>query len=136
LRVAREAFALLPVETILVTASADALDSRTGQTVEQPVLSVAVSRATIRRFDFENLDPSDAMENFPRRGDVKASRKSGEFERITPLTLADVPQAPPESMGFDSLLATVRTMRDEVRAELEKLNPHPANIAQPATESL
>ena len=35
LRVAREVFALLPVETVLVTAPADLLDSRTGHTAEQ-----------------------------------------------------------------------------------------------------
>jgi hypothetical protein len=34
LRVAREVFALLPVESLLITASADTLDPRTGQTVE------------------------------------------------------------------------------------------------------
>jgi len=136
LRVAREVFALLPVETVLVTASADALDPRTGQTLEQPVLSAAISRATIQEFNFENLDPSDAMENFPRRGDVKASRKSGEFERITPLTPADLPQSSPERMGFGDFLATVRRIRDEVRAEIEKLNPPPTTIAPSATESL
>ncbi len=136
LRVAREVFALLPVETVLVTASADALDSRTGQTVEQPVLSAAISRATIQGFNFENLDPSDAMESFPRRGDVKASRKSGEFERITPLTPDDLPQSSPESMDFGDLLATARNMRDEVLAEIEKLNPLPTTFATPAAESL
>ena len=44
LRVAREIFALLPVDTVLVTAAVDSLDSRTGQTVGQPVLSVAMAR--------------------------------------------------------------------------------------------
>ncbi len=136
LRVAREIFALLPVDTVLVTASADALDSQTGQTVEQPVLSVAVFRAIIGRLDFEQLDPSDAMVNFTRRGDFKASRKSGEFERIAPLTPADLPMATHESIDFGDLLSTVQRVRDEVRAEIEKLNPQPMTITMPATEPL
>src|ERR1019366_10691322 len=45
LRVAREVFAMLPVEMVLVTASADLLDSRTGHTSAQPVLSAAMPRA-------------------------------------------------------------------------------------------
>jgi hypothetical protein len=121
LRVAREVFALLPIETILITASADALDPRTGQMVDQPVLSVAISRASLGRLDFEHLDPSDAMENFPHRGDAKASRKSGEFERIAPLTPADLPQTLPESADFHDFLVTVRRVRVELRAEIEKL---------------
>jgi len=134
LRVAREVFALLPIETVLVTASADALDPRTGQTIEQPVLSAAISRAALGRLDFEHLDPSDAMENFPHRGDAKASRKSGEFERITPLTPADVPQTSPESADFRDFLATVRRLREELRAGIEKLNPQPTVTASPTTQ--
>ena len=61
LRVAREVFALLPVDTVLVTAAEDSLDSRTGQTVEQPVLSVAMPRADFARLNFDRLDPSDTM---------------------------------------------------------------------------
>jgi len=136
LRVAREVFALLPIETVLVTASADALDPRTGQIVELPVLSVAVLRTALQRLDFEHLDPSDAVESFPRRGDAKASRKSGEFERITPLTPADLPQTSPENIDFRDHLVTVRRMRDELRAETEKLNPQPAATALPTTQPL
>src|SRR6266568_7450395 len=44
LRVTREIFALLPLDALLVTASADSLDPRTGQTIEQPVLSVFMPR--------------------------------------------------------------------------------------------
>lgn len=62
LRVAREIFALLPVETVLVTASVDMVYSSLGQTAAQPVLSVAIHRSEIRRFAFEHLDPSDAIE--------------------------------------------------------------------------
>ena len=54
LRVAREIFALLPVDTVLVTAAADSLDSRTGHTVEQPVVSVALPRADVALLNFRS----------------------------------------------------------------------------------
>jgi len=47
LRVAREVLAMLPVEVVLVTASADFLEPRTGQFTEQSVLSTAMPRAVI-----------------------------------------------------------------------------------------
>ena len=136
LRVAREVFALLPVETVLVTASADALDPRTGQTVEQPVLSAAISRATFGQLDFERLDPSDAVENFPHRGNFKASRKSGEFEGIAPMNSADLPQTSPESAGFQDFLTIIRRMREELRVEIEKLNSQLATTAPPVAQLL
>jgi hypothetical protein len=123
LRVAREVFALLPVEVVLVTASADVLDSRTGQTVEQPVLSVALPRIEFERLNFEQLDPSDSIENFLHRGDAKASRKSGEFERIEPLSPSNLPQVASDNTNFEDLLAEARRVRDELRAEIQKLNP-------------
>lgn len=90
LRVAREVFALLPVETTIVTALADVFDSRTGRTTEQPILSVAMPKGTLKKLNFNLLDPSDAMENFLHRGDFKASRKSGAFAPITPLAPSDL----------------------------------------------
>jgi hypothetical protein len=55
LRVAREVFALLPVATVLVTAAADSFDSRSGQSVELPVLSVSAQRAIVTQLDFGRL---------------------------------------------------------------------------------
>lgn len=123
LRVAREVFAMLPVETVLITATVDALDSRSGQMIEQPVLSVAIPRVGLEQLDFGRLDPSDAVESFLHRGDAKASRKSGEFERITPLTPSDLPQTYSERMDINELLSAVQKLRDELRIEIEKLNP-------------
>jgi hypothetical protein len=111
LRVAREIFALLPVDALLITAAADSLDTRTGQTVEQPVLSVFMPRAAVARLNFDQLDPSDAMENFQHRGDFKATRKSEAFQPITPLTPADITQTSMEDMGFYDLLANIQNMR-------------------------
>jgi hypothetical protein len=121
LRVAREIFALLPVEALVVTAAADSLDTRTGQTVEQPVLSVFMPRAAVARLDFDRLDPSDTMENFEHRGDFKATRKSEAFQPIKPLTPADVSQASIEDMGFHDLLANIQKMREELKSQIAEL---------------
>src|SRR3989442_10033966 len=59
LRLAREMFALLPVDTVILTATVDGIDSRTGHAAELPVLSVAARRSEIESLDFERLDPSD-----------------------------------------------------------------------------
>ncbi len=125
LRVAREVFALLPVEALLVTASADTLDPRTGQIVEQPVLSAAILRTVAARLDFDRLDPSEAIENFLHRGDFKASRKSGAFESVAALTPADLPQGSFGGTDFRDIVANVRRLRDELRSEIERLTPQP-----------
>jgi tellurite resistance protein len=95
LRVARELFALLPIDSTIVTASADLFDSATGRTSEQPILSVAIDRSVINRLNFERLDPSDAIEGLVHRGDFKGSRRTGAFVPIDPLTPEDLtPQKP------------------------------------------
>jgi hypothetical protein len=126
LRVAREVFAMLPVETLLVTALADLLDSRTGHTAEQPVLSAAMPRAIIARLNFEQLDSSEALENFRHCGDFKASRKSGVFQPIVPLTPADMVQNSVAEMDFHDLLANIKKMREELKSRIAEFNP-PAN---------
>ena len=119
LRLAREVFALLPVEMVLVTATVDGIDPRTGHAAELPVLSVAIPRAVAARLDFERLDPSDSLENFLHRGDVMASRKSGEFAPIVPLTPAEVVPPEPTRAGFSTLVAQVRQCRTDLAEALK-----------------
>lgn len=126
LRVAREVFALLPIECVLVTASAERLDMHTGHTVEQPVLSAIISRDKIAGLDFDRLDPSDAMANFPHRGDFKKSRESEEFESITPLTSGDVPPQSPEKLELHSVVASAAQLREELKTMIAEFNPSAA----------
>lgn len=125
LRLAREMLALLPVDEVFVTASVNGIDARTGKPAELPVLSASIARETVERLDFERLDPSDSMENFPHRGDVMASRKGGEFLPIVPLTPEDLAPAQPERMDFIGLLANVRTLRAEIGSKLKPMTPLP-----------
>lgn len=129
LRLARELFALLPVETLIVTATVDGRDSRTGRAAELPVLSVAILRAVVARLDFERLDPSDSLENFTHRGDVMASRKSGEFMAITPLAPTDIVPAKRVQADLSALVGQVRQFRaDLAKAVKSEVQPDEAQI--------
>lgn len=118
LRVAREVLALLPVETVLVTASADFLNARTGHIMEYPVLSVVMDRSTVTRLNFDQLDPSEAIDNFQHRGDFKASRKLDTFNIIVPLTPADILNKSAEKMALNALVAVIQNLRSELKTNL------------------
>lgn len=64
LRVGRELMAILPDDLVIVTAMDNVLNSSTGHMEDQPILSVAFSRATVDGLNLETIDPSDAMKNF------------------------------------------------------------------------
>jgi len=64
LRVARELFALLPIQRVLVTATCTMLNPGTGNKEEQPILSVLIPRSTLDELNFQMLDPSDSLVNF------------------------------------------------------------------------
>jgi hypothetical protein len=117
LRVARELFALLPIDSLLITATVDALDSATGQTSERSFLSVAIPRTTLSGLNFDLLDPSDAILGMTHKGDLKASRKTGDFEFITPLTLSDISR---HDVPSDALIPALVVETQQLLAELRK----------------
>ncbi len=121
LRVAREMFALLPVDTVLITASADLQNTSTGHLDEKPVLSVVMSRADVMRINFNQVDPSDALDNFQRRGDFRASRKSGDFNPIIPFTPADIVCNSVDEMSFNDLIVAIRKMREELKSRITEM---------------
>lgn len=123
LRVARELFALLPVETLLINASAESIDTTTGGEVERPFLSVIITRDLLGKLDFDKLDPSDTILSLTHRGNLKASRKTGEFESIVPFPDSDVPQGTTEYSGSDDLVASVRRLHAELAAKCAALLP-------------
>ncbi|MGN7986116.1 hypothetical protein ACTJKC_02190 [Pedobacter sp. 22226] len=75
IRVAREVFALLPMERVQVNAIADLLDSATGRIRPMPVLSVKFMVDNLSRLDFGRIDCWDAMLNFVHR--MVFSKNSG-----------------------------------------------------------
>jgi len=121
LRVVREVFSLLPIDAILITASADSLNTSTGHLVEQPVLSIVVPRVVVIRLNFNQLNSSNALENFQHRGDFKASRKSEYFNSITPLTPDDIAYNSIEEMSFNNLLSAIQKMRSELKSKISEM---------------
>lgn len=73
LRVARELFAILPVDAVIVSALDTLVNSSTGHLEEQPVLSAFVPRRTFDRLNLDLIDPSDSMKNFVHNMDFKPS---------------------------------------------------------------
>ena len=86
LRVARELFALLPIDIALVNVHGMALNKATGHEELQVLLSVGFSRATVERLNFDAIDPSEAMQSFNHR--MEFSKTAG-FKRVQPLAQAD-----------------------------------------------
>ena len=123
LRVAREIFGLLPVDTLLISATAESLDTSTGQMLNRPFLSVVLRRDILKTLNFEMLDPSDSILSLTHRGDLKASRKTGDFEVVVPLTLSDLPQDFHERTDFDGLLSSAKRMLAELAVQASALNP-------------
>ena len=71
LRIANELFSILPEEMVVVTVIDTILNSATGHLERQPILSVAIPRATISTLNLETIDPSDSMRNFVHQMDFK-----------------------------------------------------------------
>ena len=74
LRVAREIFALLPVDAVVVTAKDQLLNPSTGHMEEQAILSVAMPRQTFEGLNLRLIDPSDSMANFLHRMSFKETK--------------------------------------------------------------
>ncbi|AEG60721.1 hypothetical protein [Desulforamulus ruminis] len=64
LRVAREIFAILPLEKVIINALGETLNKSTGHIEEKIILSVLIPRNTIDSLNFDSIDCSDAMSNF------------------------------------------------------------------------
>jgi hypothetical protein len=64
LRIAREAFAVLPIHTLYLHAHGKELDTSTGYERIEPILSVKYDRTTLEGLNVDRLDPSDSMQNF------------------------------------------------------------------------
>lgn len=131
LRVAREVFALLPADTVLINASVDSVSSATGLAQEQSVLSAVIRRAELARWDFERLDPSDTVETCFHRGDFKASRKTEAFLSIAPLTTADLADDANRQAPIAAMLAGVQQLRAEIQSLAKTwMQPEPQEVTE------
>ena len=76
LRVAREMFAILPVKQVLVHVE-DEVDGK-----NETVLSVLFDRRHFEELDLENLDPSEALQEFECHMDFKKTQGLKPVERV------------------------------------------------------
>ncbi len=83
LRVAREAFALLPVTRVIVNSGRTQTNTSTGHEEPVTLLAVHFTRGALERLNFAAIDPSDSMKNFQHRMKFK---KSAGFEPVEPIT--------------------------------------------------
>ena len=107
IRVARELFALLPLEYILITAESEL----EGGEEEKPILSVILPRTLMTTVDFDSVDPSDCVDELTHRGDFRASRAQNAFKPVVPLTVADIPSINSSDLTVDRLCENIRKMR-------------------------
>jgi hypothetical protein len=125
-RVAREVFAVLPVDLLLVTASANSIDLKTGQETQKPVLSVVFPRSKISDLNFDRIDPSVAITEFQHRAKFSGGRKSEAFEAVIPLKPADVSHEEVGSMSLDQIVSKAQRLMVELQATISELKRGPA----------
>ena len=82
LRIANEMFSILPDDIVVVTASDELLNKKTGHLETLPILSVAVSRTTLEKLNMEHIDPSDSMGNFLHNMAFKKTQGFAPIDRV------------------------------------------------------
>lgn len=80
-RVARELFALLPAQTVIVHCTGALFDPKTGHTSEGCLLSAIVPASNAATLNWDALDPSGAMSNLTHRMNFKKLRASLQSHR-------------------------------------------------------
>ena len=83
IRIANEAFAVLPISRAIVNIGAVRANTSTGHNDAMTFLAVHFVRSTLSKINLDNIDPSDSMKNFPHR--MKFKKTSG-FESVPPIT--------------------------------------------------
>jgi hypothetical protein len=83
LRIARESYAVLPIDRVIVNVQASQLDPRTGHMVGQTILAVHFTRNALLQLNFVALDPSESLKNFPHRMKFK---KTAGFEPVASIS--------------------------------------------------
>ena len=82
LRIARDMFALLPVNYVFVHTYEEQMNTATGNVEKVAILSVKYDKQTLDRLNFENLDPSDALENFEHQMNFKKTKGFEEVREV------------------------------------------------------
>lgn len=84
IRIAREAFALLPVDMVIINAEDLIFDSSTGNNRDATILSVLFIKDGFDNINFEMIDPSDFVSRF--KSNVSFSKTNG-FKEVSDIEL-------------------------------------------------
>lgn len=84
LRVARDTFALLPVQTVIIHAVDKILNPATGNDEEVTIASAKIKRDAMATLNFERIDPSDCLENFESNVKFKKTTGYSPVDRVLP----------------------------------------------------
>ena len=84
LRVARDTFALLPVQTVIIHAVDKILNPATGNDEEVTIASAKIKRDAMATLNFERIDPSDCLESFESNVKFKTTTGYSPVDRVLP----------------------------------------------------
>lgn len=87
IRIAREVFALLPVDFVLVSAEEEFFDSSTGNNQQVTILSILFIRDGFENINFERIDPSDFCARFKQN---MSFTKTNGFKPVDEIDLNDI----------------------------------------------
>ena len=82
IRLARELFAIIPVNHVKVHAVDTIINTTTGFEEDSTILSVDFSRQGFENINFENIDPSDFLETFEHNMKFMKTTGFRKIERI------------------------------------------------------
>ena len=82
IRIARELFALLPVDTVCIHVTDQRINSANGREERYTILSVRFDRETFDQIRFEYIDPSDCVCSFPHQMKFVKTAGFREVERM------------------------------------------------------
>ncbi len=83
LRVARDSFALLPVDKVIVHATDKVLNTATGMDEDMTIVSVLLERDRFENMNFEKIDPSDAVTACVHKMNFKKTKGFEAVDRIS-----------------------------------------------------
>jgi len=88
LRVGNELLAILPEKMVIVHVMDKMLNTKNGHMEDQCILSVAISRDTIKDLNMDMIDPSDSLDNFVHNMNFKKTKGFDVVEKLLPSSFA------------------------------------------------
>jgi hypothetical protein len=83
IRIAREAYAITPIERVIVNVRVSRLDPSTGHMVCPTILAVHFTREALMRLNFAAIDPSESLKNFSHRMKFKKTAGFDPVEQMS-----------------------------------------------------